>query len=336
MVVGIATALLFAHPAEADPVKLSDAQAAVLQTDGPRAIGLFRQFQPLSTSPWDTRRARCSVARLTGKPSIPSAAVSGDPLSDRIIGIYRSYWQRAMVLADRNSAEEKLFNGLRNAIRRPDLKDREAVLTEVSVQLNARNIYTSSQGKTATLYDLLLYLQEEEKPYKVDLADGTTFDVKVTLMRSMISSGWSRYFNCGGPGTGGFATSDGLFAIAETYDLDGEDFLGSFLTHETRHFADYKRYPDLEGPELEYRAKLSELAVVDKTQKEVVELFEGNQGDDRAIPHSYANKRVLIALRDRLGLAAGASLLQTDRVRLREAARALLIEDNQRRDKAQR
>jgi hypothetical protein len=233
----------------------------------------------------------------------------------------------------RTRAETGLFAALRKAIRRPDLTERDAVLTEVSKQLDARNIYTS-QGKTASLYDLLLYLNEEEKKYDVDLLDGTRFDVKAYLMKNMVSYGWSRYFNCGGPGTGGFATDNGLYAVAETYNLDGEDFLVSFLQHETRHFADYKRYPDLKGPELEYRAKLTELALADKTLVEILELFDSDQGDDRATPHSYANKRVLAAMREKLGLDAKTEIKKVDPARVRDTARQLVIEDNRRRDLA--
>jgi len=324
--------------ARAEPWPLGDAQSAVLQTDGPRATKVFKQLleAPASLSLWDQRRARCSIARLAGKPSIPPAAFSGDKLADRIVGIYRAYWQAAMNPSFRVRAEDQLFSQLRGALRRSDLTDREAIMSELSKQLTAKNIYTAALGKTASLYDIIVYLQEEDKPYNVRLTDGTTQDVNVFLMRTMVSSGWSRYFNCGGPGIGGFAVDNGLYAIAETYDLNDEGFLVSFLSHETRHFADYKRFPDLEGPELEYRAKLTELALVDKTLPKVLGLFQGDQSDDRENPHSYANKRVLADLRSRLGLSPGADLKQAEPTRLREAARALLVADNAARESVKR
>jgi hypothetical protein len=80
-------------PATAQSVSLSDAHAAVLQTDGPRAARLFEQLltKSSSLSKWDQRRARCSIARLTGKSSIPLPTFSGDEFADRIIAIYRAY-----------------------------------------------------------------------------------------------------------------------------------------------------------------------------------------------------------------------------------------------------
>jgi hypothetical protein len=317
-------------PLQAQAVKLSDAQSAILQADGPRAQQLFERVlnSQNSLSLWDRRRVVCSIARLSGTASIPLPAFSGDQFADRTIEIYRAYWQQAIAPGQRESAEVWLFDELRKVIDRPNLTDRDTVLAELSKQLNARNIYVTL-GKTASLYDLLLYLnEEEEKSYKVDLIDGTSHDVTVFLMRSMVSYGWSRYFNCGGPGTGGFATDKGLYAIAEVYDLDSEDFMINFLSHETRHYADYKRYPGLEGPELEYRAKLTELALADKTLSQTLKRFERDQGDDRAIPHSFANKHVLAALRERLGIGADADVSSINPVTLRQAARDLLMADN--------
>ncbi|GBF58984.1 hypothetical protein PbB2_02675 [Candidatus Phycosocius bacilliformis] len=329
------TCLVPVSPSFAQDGKLRDAQVAVLQAEGPKAALILRGLveSSLPMSKWDQRRTRCGLSRLEGKHSIPQPAFSGDDFADQIVRIYRSYWQQAIDPAKREMSEKWLFDQLRRAIRRPQIKDRDAILEEVSNQLNARNIY-NTQGKTAALYDLLLYLREDETPYKVNLPDGTSYDVKVFLLKNMISHGWSRYFNCGGPGTAGFATEQGLYAIAEVYDLESEDFRISFLTHETRHYADYERYPGLEGPELEYRAKLTELALADKTLSGLLDTFSTDQGDDRATPHSFANKQVLNALRRQLKLEATTDLKSIDPTKLREAARLLLLKDNQERDEA--
>jgi hypothetical protein len=53
--------------------------------------------------------------------------------------------------------------------------------------------------------------------------------------------------------------------------------------------------------ELEYRAKLVELAQANTTRARVLRKSSEDQGDDPASPHAYANKRVLAALRRRLG-----------------------------------
>ncbi len=72
------------------------------------------------------------------------------------------------------------------------------------------------------------------------------------------------------PWRAGLATEQGLYGIAEVYDLASEDFHVTFLTHETRHYVDYERSTNLEGPELEYRVKLAELAIADKALSELL------------------------------------------------------------------
>jgi hypothetical protein len=243
--------LVHALPAAAAPDPMSEAESAVLQTDGQRARQLYAELaaRPEGLTAWEKRQAACSLVRLSGKPSIPQAALSGDPLADRIVAIYRDYWVQAIHPAARAKAEDHLFARLGRMVGRTDVKDRDAILTAVSKLLNGRNIYTS-QGKTAALYDLLLYLREDERDFDVDLNDGTTQKAKVFLMRNMVSYGWARFLTCDGPGTGGFATDKGLYAVRDQYDLAAEDFQINFLAHESRHYADYQRFPGLEGPEL--------------------------------------------------------------------------------------
>jgi hypothetical protein len=325
--------LSFPAAAEAiDP--MSGAESAVLQTNGAAAKKLYAALVavPDALTPWEKRQAECSLARLSRKPSIPQETLSGDSIADEIIVIYRDYWVEAIDRAARPQAEERLFTRLGRVVGRSDVADRDAIITAISEQLNARSIYTASQGKTGALYDLLLYLRQEEQAYKVDLNDGTAHDVTVFLMRNMISLGWARFLTCGGPGTGGFAVETGLFAVAETYDLEGEDFLVSFLLHETRHFADYQRFPGLEGPELEFRAKLTQLSKAEKTLLKNLQMFEDDQSDDRENPHSHANKRVLLALRGELGLRSDGDLKRQQPDAIRAAARALMLKDNAERE----
>lgn len=175
--------LVHALPAAAAPDPMNEAESAVLQNDGPRARQLYAELAARSEglTMWEKRQAACSLARLSGKPSIPQAALSGDPLADRIVKVYRDYWVQAIDPAARVKAEDHLFAKLGRMVGRTDVKDRDAILTAVSELLNTRNIYVT-QGQTAALYDLLLYLQEEESDFDIDLNDGTAQKAKVFLM----------------------------------------------------------------------------------------------------------------------------------------------------------
>lgn len=188
------------------------------------------------------------------------------------------------------------------------------------------------QGRTASLYDFMLDRYVTEEVREVALPDGTLHETRIVFMQNWVSYGWARYLTCGRSGAGGFADVDVLYVVADQYDLDSEAFQVGFLTHETQHFADYQRYPGMEQPELEYRAKLAELSRAEDALARTLQHFQHDQGEDRAIPHSYANRRVITDLRERLGVEPGVDLAGVDPTAVRRAAIALLREDSARRD----
>jgi hypothetical protein len=81
------------------------------------------------------------------------------------------------------------------------------------------------------------------------------------------------------------------------------------------------------GWELEYRAKLTELALADTVSQRRLHGFTVAQGKDPAVPHPYANAQVIGALTSRLGRAPE-SVAPTE---LQAAARAELHADTARR-----
>ena len=151
--------------------------------------------------------------------------------------------------------------------------------------------FHSLQGRTGLLRELMIWSKQEEKLMRVALPEGE-HDVKVVLLDGFKSFGWGEYATCGRASTGGWATADALFAVVARYtSLDHEEFRVTFLGHEAQHFADKIRFKNLKSWELEYRAKLTELARADTTRAKVVGKFIDDQGDDPASPHSYANRR---------------------------------------------
>jgi hypothetical protein len=105
----------------------------------------------------------------------------------------------------------------------------------------------------------------------------------------------------------------------------------TFLGHEGQHFADKTRFKNLKPWELEYRAKLTELAQANVTRSKVLGKFITDQGDDPASPHSYANRQLLTALVQKLRLGGADELASADVARVQEAAVELLREDSARR-----
>ncbi|MGH8188251.1 MAG: hypothetical protein ACREUC_16965 [Steroidobacteraceae bacterium] len=90
---------------------------------------------------------------------------------------------------------------------------------------------------------------------------------------------------------------------------------------------DQREFPDLAPWQLEYRAKLVELALAVETRAQVLTKFSEDQGDDPASPHSYANRRVLRDVRQSLDLAADSDLNLQPVRSVRQAAADLLRAD---------
>jgi hypothetical protein len=156
--------------------------------------------------------------------------------------------------------------------------------------------------------------------------------VQVALLDDFDALGWSAYGRCDRGSNGGWATDKQLFAIVPSYKegLDSEAFRVVLLGHETQHFADKNKFPGLADWELEYRAKLVELAQAETVSQKRLRGFLSSQGDDLDSPHTYANKRLAIGLRERLGQDPLRAPLKA----LQAAALALLQEDTRKRMQA--
>ena len=99
------------------------------------------------------------------------------------------------------------------------------------------------------------------------------------------------------------------------------------MGHETQHFADQNAYPGISSWELEYRAKLVELAQGREVGLKRLDYMMTAQSDDVNSPHTYANKRVVADLTRSMGKAPDAVSIDE----LQAAAREQLLEDTRRR-----
>ncbi|TFW20550.1 hypothetical protein E4L96_10310 [Massilia arenosa] len=192
----------------------------------------------------------------------------------------------------------------------------DAATNQVKVYLDGQGVHTLT-GITHPFYELMLWTQEERKDYTVQLPEHTV-QVPVVLMGGFLSRGWLSYASCERTGAGGWTANGVLYALADNYDLEGEKFKVTFLGHEGQHFADNRDFPKLEESELEYRAKLTELALASDPAA-LLDKFRTSAQRGRRVPHAHAEYFVGENMRTQLaGVAA------PDRARLQAAARALL------------
>jgi hypothetical protein len=143
-------------------------------------------------------------------------------------------------------------------------------------------------GVTSPYYELMIWRTETPTDYHVRLPE-RSIDVHVVFLDGFVALGWAGYATCGRAHSGGWSTQDSLYALKSAYDVASEEFRVSYLAHEGRHFSDYKEFPKLEQPELEYRAKLTEIALSKTTTYDLTVEFTRRTGTDRSVPHSFAN-----------------------------------------------
>jgi hypothetical protein len=200
----------------------------------------------------------------------------------------------------------------------------------LQAQLEQHGVH-AQLGRTPPLRELMVWRKQDTRMFDVQLPEGP-YTVRVELLDDFVSRGWMAYGRCERGSAGGWATDKALYAVVPRYSqgLDSEEFRVVFLGHETQHFADQNAYPGIKPWELEYRAKLVELAQGREVSAKRLDYMVTAQSDDTNSPHTYANKRVVADLTARLGAAPDKVSID----RLQQAARDQLVEDTRRRKAA--
>ncbi|HEY2629339.1 MAG TPA: hypothetical protein VGI57_09435 [Usitatibacter sp.] len=300
-------------PSPATDAAMQQALGELLQADATRALAIFDHVDPATLSTKRKAIIDCVRKRFDG------SEISNDlpGTSSAALLAYQRYWRAVMTHSvPPAEGEAKLLASL-NAIAAmsgaPDPASIDSVSDYVVTAIEKDGLHALT-GKTEPLYELMIWKAEEAMVYDVQLPENAV-KVKVVFLADFASPGWSGYATCGIAQTGGWAKPDALYAVKSSYDLDSESFRVSYLSHEGQHFSDYQRYPLLEQPELEYRAKLTEIALAKTTTAELLQAFAAQGGDSRDVPHAFANRKVTLALKgvppDRIHEAAAAKLKES-------------------------
>jgi hypothetical protein len=312
------------------------ALADALQAQGTEALSALRSIDPAHLAERYTPTRTCMLERL-GARKVPATDLS-DPVLAGVLSAYREYWLRSLRhehplpdnerwLLARLNAQVKAAGGHPAA----SMDDLEPALDAL---IGARG-YHALLGVTSPLRELMLWKTESEEHYDVPLPEGQQ-SVTVVFMDGFASLGWAGFATCDRHHSGGWTKPDRLYAVRSAYDLASEDFRVSYLAHEGQHFSDNRRFPNLEQPDLEYRAKLVELAVGKTSVYDLLDGFASNVGTDPSVPHSLANGRVIKDLGQRLFPARTNAPTWRDASveRINAAAADLLREDSARREAA--
>jgi hypothetical protein len=304
------------------------ATGMALQGDAASAARLLATQPADSFHDKDSEFRTCMVDRFGRSPSAaPFDPQIRDEWLARLTRIYIAYWQRALTNpAERDAAEHDLDAALTVLFGRT--ADAESIKAEVS-----KHGAHALLGRTPPLRELMLWQRTTEEQKQVALPEGP-HSVKVIYLDDFWLRGWGHYATCGRRGTAGWATEEGLLAVVPAYkSLSDETFYVRFLAHETQHFVDKNALKGLEAWELEYRAKLVELALADQSQPEILQRFCENRSNTRDSAHAYANRQVIHDVSARIGLK-NTDICETrsaDPNTVRSAARDVLIQDTKNR-----
>lgn len=270
---------------------------------------------------------------LTGNEAV--GPVPGDDLAEDIARAYRAFWRSNLMReAEASAAEAELDAAILRALGRHGLAAppgadpwpaAERALLEAGLQVSA--------AATPPWRDLFVWAQERRETFRVELTDAT-LPVEVVFMDGFVVRGWKDFASLGLAATSGWVENGRLYCVAWAYDTASENFEISYLKHEARHLADLERYPGMDTTELEYRAKLTELAFARNDLQRIWRDFRAKAADNPDSPHAMANWRVVHDIAVLLGLEpesqapdpfAGSHAQQVN-----DAARRLLQENTRR------
>lgn len=310
--------------------------ALAIQGDLKPALPLLAGVDSSSSAP-DQELAAKFQQRFVERSESTSAA-SGNALVDKVVATYRNYWAGALLqtadrAADAISLETALIDSLRkqSGLRLPPTNE-EDTWERLRQAVEAQGFYILVES-APPLQDLLIWQKQRETQFEVELTDQVGM-VNVVFMSDFYSLGWKHYAALGLASTTGWVDQGTLYCVEWVYAEGTETFEVSYLKHESRHLADLKRFPDLSATDLEYRAKLTELAFATRTQRRLLDDFTVKGAANPESPHAQANHRLTHDLwRELFGSSfpGGSEAWMTiSRDKVNRAARRLLVRDTKR------
>ena len=314
------------------------ATGAALQANAASAVKILLSVPSSAFVGEDIEWRSCMIDRFGpyAKPAVPAI---DDPWIAKLARIYVAYWQRSLTqTGEQTQAEQELRNALAKLLGRPQSTKSDFDALEKELTAEAQNHgFHPWFGITAPLRELMAWKKQTVEQRQVQLPEGS-YSVRVTLMDDFVVRGWGYYATCGRRSTGGWATEEGIFAVVPAYkSLDDETFSVRFLAHETQHFADKHTFGHLESWELEYRAKLTELALAFASQDSTLQRICENRSRENESSHAYADFHVMRDMGQRLKVADD-DLCRSGGIRgqaIRDAAGAILVSDSEMRKQHQ-
>ena len=289
---------LFAQPAPS-PVDYRKIFSYSLDGDVRSALFLIQQYNPEAFTAKDSMMVNAYLARFGYEQDSSDYLAKRKSALDPLLLLYKNYWRKALLAPDENydsSFTQRLALFLSDTCNSPmstgETFNDDSINTCLKDYVGSFGYKTTGFSKTGKLYDLLVWKAEQDTIYSFFL-HGEKTSAKVIFMDDFVTLGWEEYASLDRLYPGGWATKEALYCVKKAYDLSSESFLISYLAHESRHFSDYKLFPHLQSADLEYRAKLTELSMLNDKLYETLSFFLSNAHEGSENGHSFANYCVI-------------------------------------------
>jgi len=220
-----------------------------------------------------------------------------DTLIVNILTIFHNYWTEVLMKDKSISKSENINRPLQMSFIKSYSSTREGITSSNDFNIDLANIlkkngYYSRVDRTGNIMDLIIWTKQSKETYSINMAD-TIVNVPVIFIDNPITLGWEGYATFDYYYPGGWTSADSLYCITKDYDITSEKFKVSYLTHETQHLIDNKIYKGYPRWLAEYRAKLAELSVAEKTVYSLINFFIKDSKNDSHLTHPYGEYRVI-------------------------------------------
>lgn len=212
---------------------------------------------------------------------------SDDSWIKAVVGCYFDYFCAVLTNKPIQDAENNLIQGLSKLVNN-DSYDFDEIESQLENIFKEKG-YSFLGGITPPYRGPYIWKTTIKKKFNVSLIDNEQ-EVTVYFISDFLMLSWAHFATMGKRHTGGWANENGLYYVdngSERVDVNSTKFKVWFLKHEAQHLSDYKRFPNLNARNLEYRAKLIEL-IFNPNSYDLIKKFLNQAKNDKFLPHPYA------------------------------------------------
>lgn len=219
-----------------------------------------------------------------------------DKWIQEILNYYYMYYISVLTGNNAEESEKQLAVNLAKTL----MVDEDTELDDIEIILEGtfrEKGYTFLGGSTAPYYGPYIWKTTKREDFQIELPDGNQ-ELTVFFISDFLMLSWLYFATFGRHYAGGWAKEEGMYYVNtgnKEIDIHSDEFQVSFLKHEAQHMCDYIKYSDIQGTDLEYRAKLVELIYYPDTFN-ILEKFVFGAKDDKSLPHPYSEFLIIKGL----------------------------------------